>query len=109
MIKTKASAGPTIVVYSRFNTCAMGFASGILWGVFLFAMGIIAAHYNWGQDLVKAFGSFYIGYDIGTNGAIIGLLWGFLCGFINGFIFAGLYNLCLGCPKCNCSFCQCKE
>jgi hypothetical protein len=70
---------------------ALGVALGVLWAAYVFFAGIIAM-FNWGTELVNAFGSLYIGYDASVIGAIIGAVWAFSDGFIAGIVIAWVYN-----------------
>ena len=75
------------------NVKAMGLAAGFWWGVGCFLLALAALYGNgWGQGLVDAIGSFYIGYAATWGGAVTGLIWGFIDGFICGSIFSWLYN-----------------
>jgi hypothetical protein len=71
---------------------ALGVAIGILWAIYVFVVGITAM-FGWGNALVEALASLYIGYRASVLGAIIGALWAFADGFIAGVVIAWIYNV----------------
>jgi hypothetical protein len=77
------------------NDCrplALGVAIGVLWAIYVFVVGITAM-FDWGNALVEALASLYIGYGASVIGAIIGAVWAFVDGFIAGVVIAWIYNL----------------
>ena len=86
---------------SKLSLLALGLAFGVLWGVTVFIMGLIAYFFTYGKPFVAAVGSLYIGYEPTLLGAFFGGLIGFIDAFIFGFILAWLYNmfLCCCCKK----------
>ncbi len=77
------------------NDCrplALGIAIGVLWAIYVFFVGITAM-FDWGNALVEALASLYIGYSASVIGAIIGAIWAFVDGFIAGVVIAWIYNL----------------
>jgi hypothetical protein len=77
------------------NDCrplALGVAIGVLWAIYVFVVGITAM-FDWGNALVEALASLYIGYSASIIGAIIGAIWAFVDGFIAGVVIAWIYNL----------------
>ena len=77
------------------NKCkpvALGMGIGVLWAFYVFFIGITAM-FGWGDALVEALASLYIGYSASIAGAILGAIWGFVDGFIAGVVIAWIYNL----------------
>jgi hypothetical protein len=77
------------------NKCqplALGVAIGVLWAIYVFFVGITAM-FDWGNALVEALASLYIGYEASVIGAIIGAIWAFVDGFIAGVVIGWIYNL----------------
>ena len=74
--------------------CRMGLAAGIVWGVFLFLLGILTLMTeSYGHGPVAAFGKLYVGYGPGSfGGALLGLIWGFVDAFICVTIVVLIYN-----------------
>lgn len=81
----------------RLSPLALGLALGVLWGVSIFLMGLIASFYTYGRPFVTAVGVLYIGYEPSVLGSIIGGIIGFVDAFIGGVILAWLYNLFAKC------------
>jgi len=76
------------------NNCqplALGVAIGVLWAIYVAFVGI-AAMFGWGNAIVDALASLYIGYAASIIGAIIGAVWAFVDGFIAGVVIAWIYN-----------------
>lgn len=76
---------------NRLQPLALGIAIGGLWAAYVFIVGV-AAIYGWGEALVQAFASLYVGYAASVSGAIIGAVWALLDGFIAGVVVAWIYN-----------------
>ena len=87
------------MTHCRLSPLALGLAFGILWGVIVLVLGLIAHFIDYGTPFVSSMGTLYIGYGPSILGSIIGGLIGFVDAFIGGFIIAWLYNLFGGC-KC---------
>ena len=78
---------------AKLDTKAFGLAAGILWGVSLIVMGIIAIIApGYGGGFVAIVSSMYIGYKATILGCFIGGIWGFIDAGIGGLILAWLYN-----------------
>lgn len=75
-----------------FNPKAFGLACGILWGIIVFIMTLIASYTAYGSGFLVILESVYPYYLISIPGAFIGLIYGFIDGFIGGAVFAWLYN-----------------
>jgi hypothetical protein len=76
----------------KFDIKAFGLASGVLWGVCIFLLGLSGWLFNFGSEWIKLIQTGYIGFEGSFVGSIIGGIWGFLDLFIGGIIFAWLYN-----------------
>jgi hypothetical protein len=85
---------------SRLSPVALGLAVGILWGVVVLALGLIAHFVDYGTPFVNSMGVLYIGYGPTVLGAIAGGIIGFIDAFISGVIVAWLYNCFAGCHHC---------
>ena len=77
---------------SKLDVKALGLALGILWGACTFILGLLAIFFGWGNGLVDAMSSFYIGYKATFLGSLIGAAWGFVDAGIGGVLIAWLYN-----------------
>lgn len=90
-----------MVTKIKLSPLALGLAMGILWGLFVLIMGLLAAYYSYGTPFVSSMGVLYVGYQPTVSGAFIGCLIGFVDAFIVGAILAWLYNLfaCCVCKK----------
>lgn len=77
----------------KLNVKALGAAAGLVWGACAFIFGLWAGFYAPAADVVAFMGQFYLGYDAGFVGAIIGLVWGFFDAGIGAVILAWLYNI----------------
>lgn len=85
----------------KLSPVALGLSLGILWGVSVLILGLIATYYAYGKPFVAAVGGLYIGYEPTILGSLLGGLIAFIDFFICGLIIAWLYNLfaCCGCRK----------
>ena len=86
--------------YCKLNPLALGLAIGILWGVSILLMGLLAYFFAYGEGFVVAMGTLYYGYSPTLMGSFIGGLIGLIDGFICGVIIGWLYNLLGGCRNC---------
>lgn len=80
----------------KLNLKALALAAGIIWGGATFVFGMWASFYAPANDVVAFIGQFYLGYDAGFVGSLMGLFWGFLDAGIGAAIFVWLYNLLAG-------------
>ncbi len=78
--------------HSRLNTKALGLTGGILWGVSMLTLTLIAYYSGYGADVMKIMTSIYPGYDLSLKGSILGMIYGFIDGFIGCYVFGWLYN-----------------
>jgi hypothetical protein len=82
-------------VIIKFNTKALAFASAVVWGFVMLAVGVtnlVAG--NYGQQFLHAMSSVYPGYHDTRSipEVIVGTLYGPCDGFIGGAVIAWLYN-----------------
>ncbi len=77
---------------SQLNLIAYSAAFSIMWAAFIFCIGLTAAYLNWGNGIVTAMSTLYLGYDATLIGAIIGGIWALIDGAVGGAIFAVVYN-----------------
>jgi len=75
----------------KLNLKALALTSGILWGLTVFLMTLVALWRGAGDHLALLRG-FYIGYQVSYVGSLIGLVYGFVDGLVCGALFAWLYN-----------------
>ncbi|KTC97363.1 hypothetical protein Lgee_2024 [Legionella geestiana] len=76
----------------RINALALGLACGVLWGVSVLLMGLMATHGVYGKEFVDSIGTLYIGYTSSIGGSLLGGLIGFIDAFLGGLILGWLYN-----------------
>ncbi|KTD42072.1 bacteriophage holin [Legionella parisiensis] len=85
----------------KLSPLGLGLAFGVLWGISILILGLLAYYYTYGHGFVLAVGSLYPGYEPSIKGSLLGAVIGFIDAFITGFLIAWLYNLFSGC-KCVC-------
>ena len=85
--------------------CRMGLAAGMMWGSWLFMLGIVTMFTEeYGHNAVEAIGGLYLGFKPDSfGGALAGLGWGFFDGFVFVMIIVMLYNAMARCGSCCCS------
>ncbi|MEW6062838.1 MAG: hypothetical protein AB1571_00495 [Nanoarchaeota archaeon] len=94
MTKEKAECG-------RLSTKALAIALGVLWGAYVFLLGLVLTAFPnikffWvSKEFLAILATLYPGYAATLAGSFIGLFWGFLCGFVGGAIIAWLHNFTL--------------
>jgi len=79
------------------NKWALGLAMGVLWGLSVLLMGVLALTIGYGAGFVQAVGTVYIGYKATLIGILIGTGLSFVDGFIGGFLIALFYNCFANC------------
>jgi hypothetical protein len=88
---------------SRISPVSLGLALGLLWGLSVFGVGLLAYLYSYGQPFVTAVGNVYVGYVPSLKGSALGGILAFLNAFVTGFLIALFYNMfnrcCGGCNK----------
>lgn len=85
----------------KLSPVGLGLSVGVLWGLSLLGMGLLAYFYTYGKPFVDAMATIYLGYEPSIKGSIIGGIIGLIDGFITGFLIAWLYNRFSGCG-CRC-------
>lgn len=78
---------------NEIKPLAFGIAAGIVWGLCVFFVGLMAAYANMAVALVDTLGSAYPGYAPTLAGSVIGFVWAFIDAFILAFVAAWIYNL----------------
>lgn len=78
---------------AMINPMAAGLSVGILWGLALFILTLVAANNGYASHLFELMEGVYPYYELSTAGAFWGLLWGFLDGLIGAYILVWLYNM----------------
>ena len=77
---------------AKLDAKALGLTLGIVWGMAMLLLGLIAMFSNRGTAWIELMSSLYIGYKATLLGSIIGGAWGFVDACIGGIIVAWLYN-----------------
>lgn len=85
----------------KLSPSGLGLALGVLWGLTLFVMGLVAYYFSYGRPFVEIISAIYLGYEPSIKGSFIGGISGFVGAFIIGFLVAWLYNL-FSCCSCMC-------
>jgi hypothetical protein len=75
----------------HLNVKRFALASGVLWGLALFGITLVATGRGIGDHL-SHLSSIFIGYQVSYLGSLIGLVYGFLTGLVGGALFAVIYN-----------------
>jgi hypothetical protein len=90
----------------KLSPKGLGMSLGVLWGLALLIMGLLAYVYSFGRPFVDAMAIIYLGYEPSILNSILGGVIGFAEAYIVGFLIAYLYNaFCC----CSCSCCGSKE
>ena len=84
---------------ARICPKAFGLALGVLWGLSVLLIGLMAHHLMYGVHFVEAVGTLYIGYAPSILGSILGAIMGFIDAFISGYLLAWLYNWFADCQN----------
>jgi hypothetical protein len=83
----------------KLSPVGLGMSFGVLWGISLLVVGLLATYYSYGHPFVTAVGNVYMGLYVPTvRGSLIGGLIGFVDAFFTGFLVAWLYNIFSCCP-----------
>ena len=101
---------------ARLSAVALGVALGLMCGVGMLVIGVMAVQGVFGADMVTQWASRYPGVELSIKGSLIAGGWGFVKGFFSGLILAWIYNLCLcccskghcACCKSSCGTCSCN-
>jgi len=78
-------------MFGKLDPLAVGYASGILYGVGLLALGVVAnlGMYRRAADLLSQMHMFF---SLSFLGLVGGMIEGGVLGFISGLVFATVYN-----------------
>jgi len=90
----------------RLSPVGLGLSLGVLWGLSILILGLLAYFHSYGKPFVEAMGVLYVGYEPSVQGSILGGIIGFVDAFITGVLIAWLYNLF---SRCACSCCTTNE
>ncbi len=88
-------------VCGYLNPKALAISVGVLWGVYVFFLGLILtvfpnAKFFWvSKEFLEILATLYPGYSATLLGSFIGLFWAFICGAVGGAIIAWLHNFAL--------------
>jgi hypothetical protein len=75
----------------HLNVKGFALATGVLWGLALFALTLVATGRGAGGTLGHLEGVF-IGYKVNYLGSVVGLVYGFTSGLVAGALLASVYN-----------------
>jgi hypothetical protein len=75
----------------RIDGVRLGIAGGIVIGLAVFFLTVIAVTTGQGSEFLEIF-KFYPGYAVTGSGAALGFIWGFVDGFIGFALLGWLYN-----------------
>jgi hypothetical protein len=93
----------------RLCVTGVALAAGVVNGLGMIILGLLAGSYNFGIPMVELISSIYKGYAPGLHGALWGGLWGFVDAFVAGLVFALIYNGISFCCHCLCKACKFKK
>ncbi|MBS0290652.1 MAG: bacteriophage holin [Proteobacteria bacterium] len=96
--------GATPCKCGRLSACALGTSLGVLSGVFILILGLMAHFFQYGSAWVNMASSVYLGFAATPQGIIIGIIWAFVEGFVFGYLLAWIYNFVA--KKCPCKHCR---
>ena len=85
----------------KISPVAFGLSLGVLSGIVVLIMGLLATHYAYGHEFVTSMGTVYPGYKMTIPGSLLGGLIAFIHSFIMGALIAWLYN-CFNDCACLC-------
>ncbi len=95
---------------NRLSPVRLGLSLGIIWGLSLLTIGLLAIFSGYGHSFITTIGTMYLGYAPTVLGSLIGCVIGFADAFISGFLIAWLYNFIGRCRSkgcdCGCSCCD---
>ena len=77
----------------KISVKALALSFGIVWGLCLLALTLVAVYTGYAKHLVDLLVGVYPYYSVTAVGSIAGLIWGFVDGFICGLILGWVYNL----------------
>jgi hypothetical protein len=77
----------------KLSPKAVGLALGIISGLSLLILTLLALYANYLTHIAELLIGVYPYYEISLQGSIAALIWGFVDGLICGVLFAWIYNL----------------
>lgn len=83
-------------IKTHLSPMGLGLSLGIVWGVSILLLGLLAHFFSYGEVFVTSMGTLYKGYDVSILGSIVGGIIGFVDGFVGGALIAWLYNIFSG-------------
>lgn len=92
----------------KLKPISLGFAIGIVSGLFMMALAWAAWNWGFGAIMVQERGAIFPGYDASLIGGFYGLGWGILVGYVFGLLIGLIYNICVSCRACCCCCCKPK-
>lgn len=87
----------------KLSPIGLALSLGILWGLSVFIIGLLAYYYSYGRPFITAMSTLYLGYAPSVKGSFVGGIIGFIDAFITGFLIAWLYN------RFSCCCCPCEK
>jgi hypothetical protein len=75
----------------QLNVRRFALATGVLWGLGLFVVTLVATGRGIGDHL-RHLDSIYPGYQISFLGSVVGALYAFVSGLLAGGLFSAIYN-----------------
>jgi hypothetical protein len=78
----------------RLGVKQFSLAAGLVWGVAILLVTLVAAARGIGNQL-SHLSAIFPGYEVSYVGSAIGLVYGFVSGAIAGFVFVEMYNAAL--------------
>lgn len=81
----------------KLSPLSLGLSMGVIWGVMIVLMGLMAHFFEYGTAFVTSMGVIYVGYEPSIVGSFIGGAIGFIDALIVGLLIAWLYNGFLSC------------
>jgi len=79
----------------KLDALKFGIATGIVWGVSVLLVAVIAGRTDFMLGFVTALGHYYIGEKPGLVGGLIGMIYGFFDAGIGAYLLALIYNAIL--------------
>ena len=78
------------------DAAKFGIAFGIIYALVFFVIGILAAVFGWGTEIMGLMGELYIGFGPTPLAAVVGAVWRFVIGFACFGCAASTYNRLVG-------------
>ncbi len=76
----------------KLSAKALGLSLGIIGGLSIFIMTILATYTGYLQHWAELLLGVYPYYEISLQGSVAGLIFGFIDGFVCGVVLAWIYN-----------------